>query len=77
MGSTCVFNNIIFCFRAFDVELLYIAQFFKIPIAEIAVNWTEIEGESIVHFTLLFTGHRRKCHGSAVVAVSPGLPRAF
>ncbi|XP_023607050.1 dolichyl-phosphate beta-glucosyltransferase isoform X2 [Myotis lucifugus] len=29
---------------AFDVELLYIAQFFKIPIAEIAVNWTEIEG---------------------------------
>ncbi|KAL2770193.1 dolichyl-phosphate beta-glucosyltransferase isoform 2, partial [Daubentonia madagascariensis] len=28
---------------AFDVELLYIAQFFKIPIAEIAVNWTEIE----------------------------------
>uniref|UniRef100_A0A2K6FMM5 Dolichyl-phosphate beta-glucosyltransferase n=1 Tax=Propithecus coquereli TaxID=379532 RepID=A0A2K6FMM5_PROCO len=29
---------------AFDVELLYIAQFFKIPIAEVAVNWTEIEG---------------------------------
>lgn len=30
--------------RAFDVELLYIAQRFKIPIAEVAVNWTEIEG---------------------------------
>ncbi len=30
--------------RAFDVELLYIAQCFKIPIAEVAVNWTEIEG---------------------------------
>uniref|UniRef100_A0AAX7UXR7 Dolichyl-phosphate beta-glucosyltransferase n=1 Tax=Astatotilapia calliptera TaxID=8154 RepID=A0AAX7UXR7_ASTCA len=28
---------------AFDVELLYIAQCFKIPIAEVAVNWTEIE----------------------------------
>ncbi|XP_019508718.1 PREDICTED: dolichyl-phosphate beta-glucosyltransferase isoform X2 [Hipposideros armiger] len=36
---------------AFDVELLYIAQFFKIPIAEIAVNWTEIEGEYIVYVT--------------------------
>lgn len=32
------------CHRAFDVELLYIAQCFKIPIAEVAVNWTEIEG---------------------------------
>lgn len=30
--------------RAFDVELLYIAQCFKIPIAEVAVNWKEIEG---------------------------------
>uniref|UniRef100_A0A8D1V1T1 dolichyl-phosphate beta-glucosyltransferase n=1 Tax=Sus scrofa TaxID=9823 RepID=A0A8D1V1T1_PIG len=35
---------------AFDVELLYIAQFFKIPIAEIAVNWTEIEGSKLVPF---------------------------
>lgn len=26
------------------MELLYIAQCFKIPIAEVAVNWTEIEG---------------------------------
>lgn len=33
--------------RAFDVELLYIAQCFKIPIAEVAVNWTEIEGISL------------------------------
>lgn len=30
--------------RAFDVELLYIAQCFNIPIAEVAVNWMEIEG---------------------------------
>ena len=30
--------------RAFDVELLYIAQCLKISIAEVAVNWQEIEG---------------------------------
>ena len=30
--------------RAFDVELLYIAQQLKIPIDEVAVNWQEIEG---------------------------------
>ncbi|RZF46084.1 hypothetical protein LSTR_LSTR004797 [Laodelphax striatellus] len=33
---------------AFDVELLYIAQELKIPMAEVAVNWTEIEGSKIV-----------------------------
>ncbi|NXT01428.1 ALG5 glucosyltransferase, partial [Jacana jacana] len=33
---------------AFDVELLYIAQRLRIPIAEVAVNWTEIEGRKIV-----------------------------
>ncbi|MGH0173703.1 UNVERIFIED_CONTAM: hypothetical protein FKN15_066265 [Acipenser sinensis] len=31
---------------AFDVELLYIAQCLNIPIAEVAVNWTEIEAET-------------------------------
>ncbi|NXC34739.1 ALG5 glucosyltransferase, partial [Campylorhamphus procurvoides] len=35
---------------AFDVELLYIAQRLKIPIAEVAVNWTEIEGSKLVPF---------------------------
>ncbi|XP_070839046.1 dolichyl-phosphate beta-glucosyltransferase [Chaetodon trifascialis] len=35
---------------AFDVELLYIAQCFKIPIAEVAVNWTEIEGSKLIPF---------------------------
>ncbi|XP_064908300.1 dolichyl-phosphate beta-glucosyltransferase isoform X2 [Columba livia] len=35
---------------AFDVELLYIAQCFRIPIAEVAVNWTEIEGSKLVPF---------------------------
>ncbi|NXW36412.1 ALG5 glucosyltransferase, partial [Phaetusa simplex] len=35
---------------AFDVELLYIAQHLGIPIAEVAVNWTEIEGSKLVPF---------------------------
>ncbi|XP_055387325.1 dolichyl-phosphate beta-glucosyltransferase isoform X2 [Condylostylus longicornis] len=35
---------------AFDVELLYIAQYLKMPIKEIAVCWTEIEGSKIVPF---------------------------
>lgn len=33
---------------AFDVEMLYIAQALNIPITEIPVNWTEIEGSKIV-----------------------------
>lgn len=32
---------------AFDVELLYIAQSYGMPIDEIAVNWTEIEGSKV------------------------------
>ncbi|XP_067889564.1 dolichyl-phosphate beta-glucosyltransferase isoform X2 [Heterodontus francisci] len=35
---------------AFDVELLYIAQCLKIPIAEVAVQWTEIDGSKLVPF---------------------------
>ena len=35
---------------AFDVELLYIAQRLKIPIAEVAVNWQEMEGSKLVPF---------------------------
>lgn len=34
-------------FRAFDVELLFIAESFRIPISEIAVNWTEIDGSKL------------------------------
>lgn len=34
-------------FRAFDVELLFIAESYKMPIDEIAVNWTEIEGSKL------------------------------
>lgn len=32
------------------MELLYIAQCFKIPIAEVAVNWTEIEGRFFMEY---------------------------
>jgi dolichyl-phosphate beta-glucosyltransferase len=35
---------------AFDVELLYIAQCLNIPVAEVAVNWTEIEGSKLTPF---------------------------
>lgn len=33
---------------AFDVEILYIAQALKFPVAEVAVRWTEIEGSKVV-----------------------------
>jgi hypothetical protein len=53
------------CFRAFDAELLYIAQRLKIPVSEVAVNWTEIEGNYIREF--LFMEHEESltpeaCH---------------
>uniref|UniRef100_A0A182QSL6 Dolichyl-phosphate beta-glucosyltransferase n=1 Tax=Anopheles farauti TaxID=69004 RepID=A0A182QSL6_9DIPT len=35
---------------AFDVELLFIAQSYKMPIEEVAVNWTEIEGSKLTPF---------------------------
>lgn len=55
-APTCPLRNkyqYIFCFRAFDVELLYIAQCLQIPIAEVAVNWTEIEGKCTVYVQLV------------------------
>nr|CAG4643437.1 EOG090X0BIY [Ilyocryptus agilis] len=33
---------------AFDVELIYIAEYLRIPTSEVAVRWTEIEGSKIV-----------------------------
>lgn len=33
---------------AFDVELLYVANRFTIPVSEVAVNWQEIDGSKIV-----------------------------
>lgn len=40
-------KNNIFHFRAFDVELLKIARSLEIPIVEVPVNWTEIEGSKV------------------------------
>ena len=34
-----------FLFRAFDVDMLYIAQFLNIPTVEVAIAWQEIEGK--------------------------------
>jgi len=44
-----VCSFVFLCYRAFDAELLYIAQKLKIPISEVAVNWTEIEGNYVKH----------------------------
>lgn len=37
----------IFICRAFDVELLYIAQQLRIPVVEVPITWTEIDGSKI------------------------------
>lgn len=34
-------------FRAFDVDLLYIASYFKMQIFEIDVNWEEKDGSKV------------------------------
>lgn len=39
----CASFHVLLC-RAFDVELLYIAQQLHMPVSEVAVNWKEIEG---------------------------------
>ncbi|KAN0039214.1 hypothetical protein ACTA71_001408 [Dictyostelium dimigraforme] len=36
---------------AFDVEILYLAQKLNMPIAEVAVNWTEIDGSKLDPFS--------------------------
>ena len=47
-------SNLIFLFRAFDVELLYIAEHLNIPIVEVDVNWQEIPGSKLDPFTASF-----------------------
>lgn len=41
-------------FRAFDVELLYIAEKLNIPLGEVAVNWQEIPGSKLDPFAASF-----------------------
>ncbi|CAH1268128.1 ALG5 [Branchiostoma lanceolatum] len=43
-----VFSNLHVERWAFDVEMLYIAQCLGVPIGEVAVNWTEIDGSKMV-----------------------------
>lgn len=40
----------LFFSRAFDVELLYLAERLQIPIREVAVTWQEIEGSKLTPF---------------------------
>ena len=40
-----LFYTVLFAYRAFDVDLLHIAQHFKIPVAETAISWQEIDGK--------------------------------
>lgn len=35
---------------AFDVDLLHVAQHFRLPLGEVAVKWQEIEGSKLVPF---------------------------
>uniref|UniRef100_A0A336MEJ0 Dolichyl-phosphate beta-glucosyltransferase n=1 Tax=Culicoides sonorensis TaxID=179676 RepID=A0A336MEJ0_CULSO len=35
---------------AFDVEMLHIAQTYRMPLEEVAVNWTEIDGSKVTPF---------------------------
>ncbi|ODM89625.1 Dolichyl-phosphate beta-glucosyltransferase [Orchesella cincta] len=46
-AARIVFHNLNIERWAFDVELLYIAQKLKMPIDEVAVYWTEIEGSKV------------------------------
>ncbi|ODM89624.1 Dolichyl-phosphate beta-glucosyltransferase [Orchesella cincta] len=46
-AARIVFHNLHIERWAFDVELLYIAQKLKMPIDEVAVYWTEIEGSKV------------------------------
>lgn len=48
----CIIHVLLFLyviiFRAFDVEMLYLAQSLGIPIDEVAVEWNEIEGLYVI-----------------------------
>ncbi|XP_025408904.1 dolichyl-phosphate beta-glucosyltransferase isoform X2 [Sipha flava] len=47
-AARVLFNNLHVDRWAFDVEILYIAEKMKMSLAEVAVNWTEIDGSKIV-----------------------------
>ena len=43
--------------RAFDVDILYQAEYHGIPIGEVAVKWQEIDGEPRVLFLITFISY--------------------
>ena len=51
---------VIMC-RAFDVELLYIAQQMKMKMTEVSVNWKEIEGMTSYMYVVLLTPRGHTC----------------
>src|SRR5262245_2050890 len=46
-AAQLIFPNLHIERWAFDVELIYLAQNFNVPLAEVAVNWKEIEGSKL------------------------------
>ncbi|XP_054289905.1 dolichyl-phosphate beta-glucosyltransferase-like [Macrosteles quadrilineatus] len=47
-AARVLFSNLHVERWAFDVELLYLAEELSIPVSEVCVNWTEIDGSKIV-----------------------------
>lgn len=47
-AAVILFSNLHVERWAFDVDMLYLAQYFKIPMSEVAVKWQEIEGSKMV-----------------------------
>ncbi|XP_075495876.1 uncharacterized protein LOC142533115 isoform X5 [Primulina tabacum] len=42
-----LFMNVLLKRWCFDVELVYLSKWFRIPLVEISVNWTEIPGSKV------------------------------
>lgn len=47
-AAVVLFSNLHVERWAFDVDMLFLAQYFNIPVGEVAINWTEIEGSKMV-----------------------------
>ncbi|KAK3610130.1 hypothetical protein CHS0354_039911 [Potamilus streckersoni] len=47
-AAVLLFSNMHVERWAFDVDMLYLAQYFDIPIGEVAINWQEIEGSKMI-----------------------------
>lgn len=47
-AAVLLFSNLHVERWAFDVDMLFLAQYFNIPVGEVAINWTEIEGSKMV-----------------------------